>query len=204
MNSIGTNTRGHVRYGTVTVMKGDLNAVWKAVRDVLGTAAKDLCAGAAAKPAQAAQGVTKAVAGAVEADVAHLPALAAANSELVSGMTFTATSSTYILGRDLIDKVDYSALRRTGGAKSLGRSPIFEKIQGLQGFTGSPTVATSHEVDAVIAAGGHELFRGFDEDRHVDAFISGPVRPGGGTTRSGTYISPLADVAFHYTDPART
>ncbi|MFD0362718.1 hypothetical protein ACFQZZ_14840 [Nocardia sp. GCM10030253] len=100
--------------------------------------------------------------------------------------------------------MDYSALRRAGGTRSLGTSPTFEKIQRLQGFDGSVTIATPHEVDAAVAAGGQELFRGFEEDRYVDAFLAGPVRPGGGTTGSGTYASPLEHVALHYTDPART
>ncbi|MFD0362719.1 hypothetical protein ACFQZZ_14845 [Nocardia sp. GCM10030253] len=51
-------------------MGGDLDAVWRSVRDVLGTAAKDYSAAVAAGPTQAARGVTEAVARTVEGDAA--------------------------------------------------------------------------------------------------------------------------------------
>ncbi|WP_459546302.1 hypothetical protein [Nocardia sp. X0981] len=35
------------------------------------------------------------------------------------------------------------------------------------------------------------------------AFIAGPVRPGRGPTGSGTYASPLREVALHYADPTQ-
>ncbi|MEU6586681.1 hypothetical protein [Nocardia sp. NPDC046763] len=185
-------------------MGGDLDAVWRSVRDALGTAAKDAAAAFATEPAQAAHDVAEVVNRAEAVDAANVPALEAALSDLPSGISTTTTSSTYIRGRDLIDEADYSTLRRTNGAKSPGRSPILEEIQRLQGFDGRITIATQDEIDATIAAGGQELFRRFDEDRYVDAFVTGPVRPGGGTTGSGTYVSPLKEVALHYTDPTRT
>ncbi|MEU2035708.1 hypothetical protein [Nocardia amamiensis] len=188
----------------MTVMAGGLDAVWRSVRDLLGAAAKDYSAAVATAPAQAARGVTETVARVVDADAANVSALRAPFSDVSGGIATTATSSTYVRGRDLIDEVDYSALRQARGTGSLGRYPTFEEIQRLQGFDGPLTIATPHEVDAAIAAGGHELFRGFEEDRYLDAFIAGPVRPGGGPTGSGTYASPLKDVAFHYTDPTGT
>ncbi|MFR9773764.1 hypothetical protein [Nocardia sp. SC052] len=185
-------------------MGGDLEAVWRSVRDVLGAAAKDASAAVAAVPAHAARGVTETIARAVDADAANAPALRTAFLTCPAVSPPTATSSTYVRGRDLIDEVDYSALRRARGTESLGSYPTFEEIQRLQGFDGPVTVATQHEVDAAVAAGGQELFRGFEEDRHLGAFIAGPVRPGGGPTGSGTYASPLEEVALHYTDPTRT
>ncbi|MEV4130400.1 hypothetical protein [Nocardia sp. NPDC049707] len=182
---------------------GELDAAWRSVRDLLGAAAKDASAAAARGPTQAAHGISEAVARAVESDAANAPALAAAFSDLPSGIATTARSSTYVRGRDLIDEVDYSALRRTGGTRSLGNYPTFERIQQLQGFDGPATIATVHEVDAAVAAGGPRLFRGFEEDRYLEAFVAGPVRPGGGPTGSGTYVTPLEKVALHYTDPTR-
>ncbi|MET9491405.1 hypothetical protein [Nocardia sp. NPDC006630] len=185
-------------------MGGDLDAAWRSVREMLGAAAKDAGDAAAAVPAQAAHGITRIALGAEATETANAAALGAASSDFSGGIASAATSSTYVPGRDLIDEVDYSALRRAGGTASLGTSPTFEKIQRLQGFDGPVTIATPHEVDAAVAAGGQELFRGFEEDRYVDAFVTDPVRPGGGTTGSGTYASPLESVALHYTDPART
>ncbi|MGQ4617860.1 hypothetical protein [Nocardia sp. R7R-8] len=185
-------------------MAGGLDAAWRSVRDMLGAAAKDYSAAVAAMPEHAARGVTETVARAVDADAANAPALRAAFSDRSGDIAGTATSSTYVRGRDLIDEVDYSALRQARGTRSLGTYPMFEEIQRLQGFDGPLTIATPHEVDAAVAAGGQELFRGFEEDRYLDAFVAGPVRPGGGPTGSGTYASPLKDVALHYADPTRT
>lgn len=184
-------------------MVGELDAVWRSVRDVLGTAAKDYSAAAAAVPAHAARDVTEVVARAVDADAANAPAVTAAFSDLPGGIATTATSSTYVRGRDLIDEVNYSALLWGRETKALGSYPTFEEIQRLQGFDGPLTVVTQHELDAAVAAGGQEVFRGFEEDRYLDAFIAGPVRPGGGPTGVGTYVTPLEKVALHYTDPTR-
>ncbi|MFE7802174.1 hypothetical protein [Nocardia sp. NPDC057440] len=190
--------------GTAAKDASALDTAWRSVRDVLGAAAKDASAAVAAGPAQAAHGVTETVARAVEADAANAPALVATFSDVSGGIVTTATSSTYVRGRDLIDEVDYRALRRARGTSSLGTSPTFEEIQRLQGFDGPVTIATPHEVAAAVTADRPALFRGFEEDRYVDAFIVGPVRPGGGTTGSGTYASPLEAVALSYTDPTRT
>ncbi|MGW4092204.1 hypothetical protein [Nocardia sp. NPDC004750] len=187
----------------MTVMVGGLDAVWRSVRDVLGAAAKDYSAAAAAMPRNAARGVTETTARLVDADAANAPALRAAFSDSPGGIATNARSSTYVRGRDLIDEVDYSALRRARGTGSSGSYPTLEEIQRLQGFDGPVTIATQHEVDAAVAAGGQELFRGFEEDRYLDAFVAGPVRPGGGPTGSGTYASPLEEVALHYADPTR-
>ncbi|MFB8004169.1 hypothetical protein [Nocardia sp. NPDC056000] len=185
-------------------MGGELDAAWRAVRDLLGTAARDLTDAAATMPARAADGITKGVARSVETDAASARAVAEASSAERGGIATGAASPRYVCGRDLIDEADYSALRRSGGIDSLGTSPTFERIQRLQGFDGRVTRATSDEVDSAVASGGTELFRGFEEERYLDAFVSGPVRPGGGTTGSGTYASPLERIALHYTDPART
>ncbi|MGY2093172.1 hypothetical protein [Nocardia gipuzkoensis] len=174
------------------------------MRDMLGPAAKDYSAAVAAAHAQAVRGATESVARVVDADAANVSALRAPFSVMSGGIATAAGSSTYVRGRDLIDEVDYSALRQARGTRSLGSYPTFEEVQRLQGFDGPLTIATPHEIDAAIAAGGQELFRGFEEDRYLEAFLAGPVRPGGGPTGSGTYASPLKDVAFHYTDPNGT
>ncbi|MCX4096929.1 hypothetical protein [Nocardia sp. alder85J] len=184
-------------------MADDLDAVWKSVLEMLGTVAEDAGAAAAAAPTRVARGATEFVAEVVEAEAVRAPAVVADAAEASGGIAATARASAYVPGHDLIDSVDYSALRQATGVPARGTSRIFERIQRLQGFDGPVTVATRDEVDAAIGAGGQELFRGFDEDRYVDAFVRGPVRPGGGTTGSGTYASPLENVALEYTDPAR-
>ncbi|MEU7767211.1 hypothetical protein AB0B25_19040 [Nocardia sp. NPDC049190] len=180
---------------------GELDAAWRSVRDVLGTTARDYSAAVAAVPEHAARGVTETVTIAMDADAANVPALRAAFSDLSGGISTTATSSPYVAGRDLIDAVDYSALRRPGGTRSLGNYPRFEEIQRLQRFNGPHTIATAHEVDAAVTERRPALFRGFEEERYLEAFVAGPVRPGGGPSGSGTYATPLENVALHYTDP---
>lgn len=170
---------------------------------MLGTAAKDYSAVVAAVPRHAAREVTESVARLVDADAANVPAVTGAFSDLSGGIAPTATSSAYARGRDLIDEVDYTALRQARRTASSGSYPTFEEIQRRQGFDGPLTIATQHEVDAAIAAGGQELFRGFEEDSYLQAFVAGQVRPGGGPTGSGTYATPLKEVALHYADPTR-
>jgi hypothetical protein len=67
-------------------MVGELDAAWRSVRDMLGTAAKDYSAAVAALPTHAARGVTETVARAVDADAANVPALTAAFSDLSGGI----------------------------------------------------------------------------------------------------------------------
>lgn len=192
--------RGEFGCGTVTVV-GELDAAWRSVRDMLGTAAQDYSAAVAAVPASAARGVSETVARSVETDAANVPALRAAFSDVIAT---TATSSTYVRGRALIDEVDYSALPRATGTSSWGTNPTFEAIQRLQRFDRPGTIATPEQVNAAIAAGGQQLFRGFEEDRYLEDFITGPVRPGIGPMGTGTYATPLEEVALHYTDPTHT
>ncbi|MFE4456694.1 hypothetical protein ACFROC_04980 [Nocardia tengchongensis] len=181
----------------------ELDKVWRSVRDMLGALAKDVGGEVAAGPAQVSSKLTRDIVAAGDAEVAAAQGFTHSSAARSSAIGSMATPSGYLAGRDLIDVVDYTALRAEG-SRSLGRSPTFEKIQRLQGFDGRVSVGSPHEIDAAIAAGGQELFRGFDEDRYVDSFIAGPVRPGGGPTGSGIYVSPLKEVAFDYTDPART
>ncbi|WP_063126092.1 hypothetical protein [Nocardia fusca] len=185
-------------------MSGSLDEVWQSVQGVLGTAAKDAGTAISALPAQVAGGLNEVASRVVKADSAEISPPATTSFEMSGGVAGTASSSTYVPGRDLIDEVDYSALRRAGRPRSLGNSPTFEEIQRLQGFDGPVTVATRGEVDGAVAAGQRQLFRGFEEDRYLDAFITGPVRPGGGPTGSGTYVTPLEHIALDYTDPTRT
>jgi hypothetical protein len=183
-------------------VSGSLDEVWRTVRGVLGTAARDTGAAVSAWPARVSDGLDEIANRAVQADVTIVPDPATTSLEL-PGLGTTPRSSLYVPGRDLLDELDYTALRRARGTGTLGASPTFEEIQRLQGFDGPLTIATSDEVDAAVAAGGKELFRGFEEQRYIDAFVTGPVRPGGGTTGAGTYATPVKEVALHYTDPTR-
>lgn len=183
-------------------MSGSPDEVWRTVRGVLGTAARDTGAAVSAWPARVSDGLDEVAARAAQADVAIVPGPTITSLEL-SGLGTAPRPSTYTTGRDLLDELDYTALRRARGTGTLGSFPTFEEIQRLQGFDGPLTIATANEVDAAVATGGKELFRGLEEERYIDAFITGPVRPGGGTTGAGTYASPLKEVALHYADPTR-
>ncbi len=168
---------------------------------MLGATAKDGGPAIAAFPKQASGHVTQAAERFEKASAAGTPDQTVTSGDRLIPM---ARSSAYVRGRDLVDEVDYSELRWTRRPGSSGNSSAFEEIQRLQGFCGPVTTVTRPEVDAVITPGRPPLFRGFEEDRYIDDFIEGPVRPGGGPSGSGTYVTPLESVAFDYTDPTRT
>ncbi|MGW1739809.1 hypothetical protein ACWCPQ_13475 [Nocardia sp. NPDC001965] len=184
-------------------MDRGLDEVWRTVREVLGTAARDGGPAIAAFPARAADHLTEA-AGRLEraaaTGVPDQPAGFGPDGEIVA----TARSSSYVRGRDLIDEVDYIALRQARGKNQrMSSSPTFEEIQRLQGFDGPHTIVAKSAIDAVVTRKRPALYRGFEEERYRDAFVAGPVRPGGGTTGYGTYATPLEEVALHYADPTR-
>ncbi|WP_067892522.1 hypothetical protein [Nocardia vaccinii] len=181
---------------------GDLDAAWRSVRDVLGEAAKDAATASAAGPARIAHVADDAVATLGHGDAADRSVISSAVS--LSGETADITkSSAYRPGRDLIDEADYTALRQSNTSTVAGADPTMVRIQAEQGFNGLPTRVTPDVIDAAVAAGEKELFRGFEQESHVEDFLNKPPRPGGGTTGIGTYATPLREVALRYTNPAR-
>lgn len=184
-------------------MNSAFDEVWQTVREVLGTAARDGSGLIAAIPARAADNLTEAVARAEKADRADTPDMATPSADPTSATAAAARPARYVPGRDLIDEVDYTALRQPRGSKSSGSSPVFEEIQRLQGFNGRFTFATREDIDAVVTAERPRLFRGFEEDKYLADFLAGSLRSGGGTTGNGLYVTSLEKVALAYTHPNR-
>ena len=181
---------------------GELDAAWRSVRDVLGEAAKDAAAASAAGPARLAHATEDAMTTLAHGDADGVSAVSSAASRPGETADIT-TSSAYVAGRDLVDEADYIALRQPGTSTVVGPDPTMVRIQALQGFNGLPTRVTPEAIDAAIAAGEKELFRGFEQESHVEDFLDKPPRPGGGTTGIGTYATPVREVALRYTNPAR-
>jgi hypothetical protein len=181
---------------------GDLDAAWRSVRDVLGDAAKDVASASAAGPARIAHGADEAITTLGQGDTVGRSAVSSAASQVGETARITA-SSVYQPGRDLVDEADYIALRQPGTLTATGGDPTMMRIQAQQGFDGLPTRVSAAELDAAIAAGEKELFRGFERESHVEDFLHNPPRPGGGTTGMGTYATPVEEVALRYTNPAR-
>ncbi|WP_416563949.1 hypothetical protein [Nocardia testacea] len=181
-------------------MDRGLDEVWRSVREMLGTAARDSGPAIAAFPERASGQLTEAVRRFEEASEAPVPNQTLTSTGEVGRI---ARPSTYVPGRDLIDEVDYAALRKPQGSRSLGSSPVFEEIQRIQGFNGRLAFATREEIDAVISEDRPELFRGFEADSYMEAFLAGSLRSGGGTTGNGFYVTSLEKVALSYTHPNR-
>ncbi len=115
------------------------------------------------------------------------------------------SDSNYSKGRDLSETMNVSYIR-----SKLRRSldeisdPGLGEIYRLQGYDRLPALADSHGVDAVVAAGGREFFRGVTDPRFVEEFKSGPYFPGlaaeGIISGNGTYVTTMREVAQHYAD----
>lgn len=81
---------------------------------------------------------------------------------------------------ELIGKAGRSSIR--------GNNPAAEEVARMQGFDAKPKVGDAAAVDAVIAAGGTELFRG-GPPAGIDAMRTGDMHYGGGFFGSGYYSS---------------
>ncbi|MFQ6227333.1 hypothetical protein [Nocardia sp. NPDC002869] len=182
-------------------MDRGLDEVWRSVREALGTTARDSGPAIAAFPERASGHLTEAADRFERASGARLQDRTVASADEFIPVP---RPSTYVPGRDLIDEVDYAALRQPKGTAASGSSPVFEEIQRLQGFDGHFTFATREEIDAVVTKSRPRLFRGFEEDSYLEAFLAGSLRSGGGTTGNGLYVTSLEKVALAYTHPNRT
>ncbi len=191
---------GECPVGHSDIVDRGLDEVWRSVREMLRTTARDSGPAIAAFPERASGHLTEAADRFEKASAAHIPdPTVAPAGEFIP----VARPSTYVPGRDLIDEVDYTALRQPKGTGALGSSPVFEEIQRLQGFNGRYTFAAREEIDAVVTKDRPRLFRGFEEDSYLEAFLSGSLRSGGGTTGNGLYVTSLEEVALSYTHPDR-
>lgn len=171
------------------------------MREVLGTTARDSGPAIAAFPERASGHLTEAADRFESSAAARLPDQTVASADEFAPV---ARPSTYVPGHDLIDEVDYTALRNPKGTGASGSSPVFEEIQRLQGFNGRFAFAAREEIDAVVTKDRPRLFRGFEEDSYLEAFLAGSLRSGGGTTGNGLYVTSLEKVALSYTHPNRT
>ncbi|WP_157187044.1 hypothetical protein [Nocardia vinacea] len=119
-------------------------------------------------------------------------------------------------GRDLVDDLDYRSIhtlldtRRddpylTPAEREAGSSDGDSALGAIchsQGFDGLPSVVEREGVDAVVDAGGRELFRGLSDSSHVEQFKSGDYFPGSAShvleTGNGTYVSTVRSDALDY------
>ncbi|WP_330179451.1 hypothetical protein OHB26_23630 [Nocardia sp. NBC_01503] len=116
-----------------------------------------------------------------------------------------ASDSTYARGRDLSGTMDVSHLRSKLRTTLDDLSdPGLGEIYRLQGYDRVPVLTDAQGVDSVVAAGGHEFFRGVTDPRFVEEFKTGPYFPGlaaeGIITGNGTYVTTVREVAQHYAD----
>lgn len=105
-------------------------------------------------------------------------------------------------GRHLVDEFDYDAATARApraNARAGEGDRWLAAIQEEQGFNGLPQVASGEEVDAAVAAGATEVFRGLQSADFAEQFRSGSLYPGDpGLFGSGTYASPNRDVALGF------
>ncbi|MEV3963919.1 hypothetical protein AB0M34_24030 [Nocardia sp. NPDC050193] len=113
--------------------------------------------------------------------------------------------SKYSRGRNLLDRLDYVAIRSKLEQNTGDRGdPGLAEIYRIQGFDGPPTLTDARGVDEVIAAGGQELFRGVTEVRYVHDFKYEAHTSGSPhqrlATGNGTYATDLRESALDYAD----
>ncbi|WP_157229022.1 hypothetical protein [Nocardia brevicatena] len=99
-------------------------------------------------------------------------------------------TATVVQGKDLFNKIDYERLYAERSYDHKSSHPrIMEEIYRQQGFDGLPMLAGPGGVDAVIASGGRELFRGVSKPEYVQSFKTGTYFAGRGVSGSGTYVT---------------
>ena len=113
---------------------------------------------------------------AVRAEVAarpRLPEIQRRDRPLASGMAFRRARTRPAL------------MRETG---THGDEFMFEMATDL-GYAGRPTRVPSGEVDAAVAAGGTEVWRGVSDETYAEALVTGPYYAGQGFRGSGIYVA---------------
>lgn len=106
------------------------------------------------------------------------------------------------IGRDITADLDLADLAPKTGVRGSTRGaagdPALGDIAGKQGFDAKPAVGSAADVDAVVARGGVELYRGVTEARFAEEFRTGDYFPGLGLYGNGTYTSTARSTAAEY------
>ncbi|MET8878544.1 hypothetical protein ABZW16_42215, partial [Nocardia sp. NPDC004604] len=111
----------------------------------------------------------------------------------------------YVRGRDLLRELDYRTLTTLDSTDAATAGDgILGGIYRQQGFDGLPTMVGLGVIDAIVAGGGREFFRGVTEPGYVAQFRTGRYFPGrsvfGVDTGNGTYVTTSGKVALHYAE----
>ncbi|MGW5520448.1 alpha/beta hydrolase, partial [Nocardia africana] len=107
------------------------------------------------------------------------------------------------IGSSPLDELDYTAIAPMIRGYQWSTDPALGEICKQRGFDGLPEVAGAAELDALIAAGGRQFFRGVRASEHVELFRSGPYFPGrwqGADHGNGTYVTTSRKSALEYAD----
>ncbi|MFX0579046.1 GntR family transcriptional regulator [Nocardia nepalensis] len=126
------------------------------------------------------------------------------DADRVTQVAAEAQTSEVARGRDLLDQLDYreAASEQVDTPVDIDdpiEDPAMAYIARAQGFDTRPTLAGPEEIDAVVAAGWQELFRGVRDSRYADEFRTGRYLPAIPTSSSfgiGIYASSDIDVAL--------
>ncbi|MEU2042632.1 MFS transporter [Nocardia niwae] len=111
-------------------------------------------------------------------------------------------------GEDLLHRLDYRMAQSEivdpprSEADPI-EDPAMAYIARAQGFDSLPVHATPEEIDALVAAGDHELFRGVRDPRYAVELRSGRYLtgvPGSSSFGIGIYASTDSEVALGYSD----
>lgn len=87
-----------------------------------------------------------------------------------------------------------------GWSGEYGYDSALQSIGEVQGFDALPALGSAADVDAIVANGGTEVFRGFGGLAGRDQFVSGAYEPGLGIYGNGFYSSTMTDTAGSYAD----
>lgn len=116
----------------------------------------------------------------------------------------TAPAGALSSGRDLIGSLDMARIGRLSKNNSQ-RDEQMAAIATQQGFDALPELGTAQQLDAAIAAGGRELWRGTENaggrsgEEFAEDFRTGPVFFGQGISGNGIYTSTDRQKALGYT-----
>lgn len=110
-------------------------------------------------------------------------------------------------GRDLLASLDLNAIGKLSKRSTAGGDEQMAAIAEQQGFDALPELGTPQQLDAAVAAGGRELWRGTQHDsvsrrsgeELAEDFRTGPVFYGQGISGNGIYTSTDREQALGYT-----
>lgn len=141
------------------------------------------------------------VSGITDAEFAHQPG---GLISTVAEAPRTRTERGYTRGRDRTDELDYLAIgARLDDRESTDNDPALGAIYSAQGFDGLPVLADARALDALVAEGGQQLFRGLTDPGYVHEFQHGAYYPGVSVVHvagNGTYATTERAVALNYAD----